>query len=77
MVYCVASGARHYSSADSWGLGSSIGSYYGAVEDGSFYGRPPYNTLLSSRDLLVSICFLGIHAIFFSLDKFCNKTSAL
>ena len=51
-------GVRHYGSGgDSWGLSSNVGSYYGAIEDGSFYGRPPYNALLSSRDLLVSVNF--------------------
>jgi len=48
-------GTRHYSAGDTWGHSSNIGPYYAAVEDGSFYGRPPYHALLSSRDLLVSL----------------------
>jgi len=47
-------GGRHYSPADSWALSSGVGSYYGAVEDGGFYGRSPYSALRSTRDLLVS-----------------------
>jgi len=46
-------GGRHYSSSDSWGLNSGMGSYYGAMEDAGFYSRPPYSALRSSRELLV------------------------
>ena len=54
---CGDAGGRHYGSGDSWSLGSGIGSYYGGVEDGGFYGRPPYNAVRSTRDLLVSVDF--------------------
>jgi len=47
-------GGWYYGSGDSWSVGSGIGSYYGAAEDGAFCSRPPYNALRSSRELLVN-----------------------
>lgn len=55
---CGNAGGRRYGPSDTWGLSSGIGSYYGAVEDGGFYGRPPFTAVRSTRDLMVSVHFL-------------------